>query len=166
MNQSTVAKEIVTVAEMARFVGLSRARFYSLMRQGVFPAPSRDPATKRPFYDRKNQKRCIEVRRTNCGANGRPVLFYAKRLDHQTGATTRRPRIGTAKKKALFERADIIGELRHGLSQLGLVDVSTDRIRLALAECCPDGHDGNGAGALLQLVFHRIGRQNSQDKQC
>ena len=32
-------KVAVSVAEMARMVGLSRARFYQLRRAGVFPTP-------------------------------------------------------------------------------------------------------------------------------
>ena len=49
-------KEIVTVSEMARMVGLSRARFYQLLRVGVFQEPSRNQETKRPFYDRQQQE--------------------------------------------------------------------------------------------------------------
>jgi len=59
-------KAAVTVAEMARMVGLSRARFYQLQKAGVFPAPKYDDVKKRPFYDQEAQKACLEVRRRNC----------------------------------------------------------------------------------------------------
>ena len=39
----------VTVAEMARMVGLSRARFYQLQKAGVFPTPQMNPSTEAPI---------------------------------------------------------------------------------------------------------------------
>ena len=59
--------------------GLSRQRFSQLVKAGVFPEPLRDGATGRPYYDGPGQEACLEVRRRNCGANGRVVLFYARR---------------------------------------------------------------------------------------
>src|SRR5207344_1180857 len=73
------SKAAVTVAEMSRMVGLSRARFYQLIGS-AFPHPVYDVATKRPFYSEEAQKVCLEVRRRNCGIDGKPILFYAKRL--------------------------------------------------------------------------------------
>src|SRR5437016_4078439 len=73
------SKIAVSVSDMARMVGLSRARFYQLMKLGVFPCPLRDPSKKRPYFDQKLQETCLEVRRRNCGVNGEPVLFYARR---------------------------------------------------------------------------------------
>src|SRR5471030_1670642 len=71
-------KAVVTVSEMARMCGLSRARFYQLQHAGVFPSPLYDVSTRRPFYVEELQKVCLEVRRRNCGINGKPVLFYAR----------------------------------------------------------------------------------------
>ncbi|MHC4093389.1 MAG: helix-turn-helix transcriptional regulator, partial [Planctomycetota bacterium] len=62
---SQVTKQCVSVTEMSRMVGLSRARFYQLMNQGVFPTPARRGETNRPFYDREGQEQCLLVRRTN-----------------------------------------------------------------------------------------------------
>jgi hypothetical protein len=44
------AKAVVSVSEMARMVGLSRARFYQLQQAGVFPLPVYDVASRRPVY--------------------------------------------------------------------------------------------------------------------
>src|ERR1700709_23369 len=71
-------KEAVSVAEMARIVGLSRARVFQLIWCGAFPFPVYDVETRRPFYDEESQKVCLEVRRRNCGCNGKPILFYAR----------------------------------------------------------------------------------------
>jgi hypothetical protein len=51
MSEET--KAVVTVSEMARMVGLSRARFYQLQRAGVFPPPERDAETGRPCHSRR-----------------------------------------------------------------------------------------------------------------
>ena len=55
MNENINTKAVVTVAEMARMVGLSRARFYQLMGS-TFPEPSRDEETGRPYYTEENRK--------------------------------------------------------------------------------------------------------------
>jgi hypothetical protein len=59
MKKTKRARDIVTVAAMARRVRLSRARFYRLMREGVIPKPSRNPKTKRPFYGQRGQRLCL-----------------------------------------------------------------------------------------------------------
>ena len=71
-------KNAVSVAEMARMLGLSRARFYQLIGT-AFPHPVYDVSTRRPFYDQEAQTLCLEVRHRNCGIDGKPILFYARR---------------------------------------------------------------------------------------
>jgi hypothetical protein len=80
MKEADSTKAAVTVAEMARMVGLSRARFYQLIQAGVFPEPERQADNSRPFFGENRQKECLEVRRRNYGVNGKAVLFYARRL--------------------------------------------------------------------------------------
>lgn len=75
----SVQKEVVSVVEMAEMVGLSRSRFYDLIDEGIFPPPLHDEATGRPFYSRRLQQKCLDVRQHNVGINGKPVMFYAKR---------------------------------------------------------------------------------------
>jgi hypothetical protein len=168
MPHAEPLKEIVTIAEMARNVGLSRARFYELMRKGIFPEPSRNPKTKRPFYDRQQQEQCLQARRTNCGANGKAVLFYSRQ---PTGTppskrppTTKRKRLsGLPDKTTGSTRDALMDELKHGLQQLGLAEITPASIRTALADEYPDGHDQVDRADLLLAVFRRLKRQNSQD---
>src|SRR5471030_2220513 len=80
MRETMQTKTVVTVAEMARMVGLSRARFYQLMQTGTFPPPLYDAQTHRPHFNEEMQLICLDVRRRNCGVNGKPVLFYARAL--------------------------------------------------------------------------------------
>ena len=75
-------KAVCSVSEMAQLVGLSRSRFYQLQKQGVFPHPLYDIATKRPFYPQHLQKRCLEIRNTGIGDNSQRILFYTQRIGH------------------------------------------------------------------------------------
>ena len=79
---------ICSVTEMAAKLGLSRSRFYQLMKARAVPQPVRCERTNRPFYPPDLQQRCIEIRKTRIGLNGQPVLFYAKRHE---GTSWRRP---------------------------------------------------------------------------
>lgn len=72
-------KSICTVTELAKKLALSRARFYQLQRAGVFPTPVYCLYTKRPFYPMDLQGKCLEIRKTGIGHNGRPIIFYSKR---------------------------------------------------------------------------------------
>src|SRR4051812_41958032 len=108
-------RAVVTVSEMARMVGLSRARFYQLVEAGVFPQPVYCVSTRRPMYVEELQKICLEVRRRNCGANGRPVLLYARGPRPPATAKPTKPAI--AKLKVTVPHVDLI----EGLAALGLV---------------------------------------------
>jgi len=72
-------KAVCSVAELARKLGMSRARFYQLMEKGVFPKPVYCTRTKRPFYTLDLQQKCIDARKTGIGHNGLPVVFYSAR---------------------------------------------------------------------------------------
>src|SRR3954470_7229740 len=118
MNVET--KAVVTVAEMARMVGLSRARFYQLQRTGVFPQPVYDVSTRRPIYVEEAQKVCLEVRRRNCGVNGQPVLFYSR--GHPLPAQTKPPRTAKPTPTKMNNHADLM----DGLAALGLTTTAAE----------------------------------------
>ena len=163
MNRTEIPKEVVSVSEMARLVGLSRARFYQLVKEGVFPPPSRNDETKRPFYNRAQQEKCLEVRKTNCGANGKATLFYAMRAaaSPPSRPRSRQNRVSRSlRARNQSSRDATISELRHGLTQLGVEDVTDARLRTALAEMYPDGHRDVEAAELLRAVFGRLRCQN------
>jgi hypothetical protein len=79
MTTNTEHQSICSVSQLARNLRLSRARFYQLQHTGVFPPPIYCILTKRPFYPMDLQKRCLEIRKTGIGNNGRPIIFYSKR---------------------------------------------------------------------------------------
>ncbi|MHC4131287.1 MAG: helix-turn-helix transcriptional regulator [Planctomycetota bacterium] len=68
-------KAVCSVSEMARKVSLSRARFYQLQKNGVFPKPVYLHHSGRPFYTLDLQQKCVEVRKTGIGFNGKPIIF-------------------------------------------------------------------------------------------
>src|SRR3954470_9821368 len=99
-------KAAISVGEMARRVGMSRARFYQLVAKGVFPQPERHVETGRPFYSVELQAACLEVRRSNRGIDGQPVLFYARRATPEPQQTPARKRQGDQ------QHADLIDALK------------------------------------------------------
>jgi hypothetical protein len=147
----------VSISEMARLVGLSRQRFHQLMKAGVFPEPLRDEATGRPYYDESGQAQCLEVRRRNCGVNGKVVLFYARR---QPAPTTARPtRTTSAPRRSAPDRhADVL----DGVRALGLAQAAPAQVAEAVAALYPAGTAGVDVGEVIRRVFLRL-RQNPAD---
>lgn len=154
MNDSISLKMAVTVAQMARMVGLSRARFYQLMKQGVFPPPKLNESKNRPFYDEELQKVCLEVRRKNFGVNGVVVLFYARR---QEIAPTKRKAIQAVPKKQ--SHADVI----ESLKALGLT-VTAAEVRTAMQELFPEGSVNSAHGEVVRAIFLHLKRRNTAEK--
>ena len=145
-------KAAVSVAEMARMVGLSRARFYQLI-DGTFPPPLYTEATRRPFYDEELQAVCLEVRRRNCGVDGKPVLFYARR-------PLAAPVPGRKPKKTTNDKyADLV----DGLKGLGLVGVTAAQVAEAVKACYPNGVPEMSNGEVLRAVFLHCRSQNTSD---
>lgn len=70
---------VCSVRQMADILNLSRERFYQLQKTRVFPPPVYDIATRRPFYTQDLQQRCIQIRKTGVGFDGRTVLFNKTR---------------------------------------------------------------------------------------
>jgi hypothetical protein len=149
MSDELPTKAVVTVAEMARMCNLSRARFYQLQKAGIFPTPLYDVSTRRPFYDQELQKVCLEVRRRNCGVNGKPVLFYARRPGLR--ANTSKP------KKATVEKSNLV----EGLKSLGLTTVTAAQVGSALGELFPCGTTGVAEAEVLRSVFLVLRRRDS-----
>jgi hypothetical protein len=153
MSVPIQTKAVVSVAEMARMCGLSRARFYQLVNEGVFPSPLYRIETKRPFFSQEMQETCLEVRRRNCGLNGRPVLFYARRLGTPISKAKATP------PKNSHKHADLI----EGLRALGLTIVNSTEVEAAIQKCFPSGRSGVDDEIVLRRVFLHLKRQNSSD---
>lgn len=154
MSVEVRTKAVVSVAEMARMCGLSRARFYQLVQTGVFPPPLYSIETRRPFFTEEMQEVCLEVRRRNSGINGRPVMFYARRFG--SSVVPKPKRTPTTKSK---QHADLI----EGLKALGLATVTAAQVEAALEKCFPSGNGSLDEATILRTVFLHLKRQDSSD---
>ena len=153
MSAGIETKSAVTVAEMARMCGLSRARFYQL-KGTTFPEPSRDSDTGRPFYNEEQQRVCLEVRRRNCGINGKPVLFYSR---------GNKPITAPARNRKPKPTKPVHGELIDALRSLGLVSVTAQQADVVIKELFPSGIANIDHGEVVRAVFIHIQRHNSTD---
>ena len=144
-------KAIVTVSEMARMVGLSRARFYQLVRSGVFPQPAYDKG--RPVYTEEQQQICLEVRRKNRGIDGRPVLFYSRRRAIEPARRKKRA-------DPLPARNKDIPALLDGLNALGLTTATAAQVVEVTKQLFPQGTAGLDQAEVLRGVFLHLKRQN------
>ena len=151
-------KVVVTVAEMARMVGLSRARFYQLVTAGTFPAPLYDVTTRRPLFVEQQQEVCLEVRRRNCGVNGKAVLFYARRIS----AVTQRASASTSTPKRVTTKP-ASDPLVESIKALGLASATAATVRAAVAEVFPNGATGIDQGVVIRAVFLHLKRRNTAD---
>jgi len=159
MSGDIVTKAAVSVTEMARMVGLSRARFYQLVKKGTFPPADQDSATNRPCFFEEKQRQILEARRRNCGVDGKPILFYCRRNDAGQKRSTSRPTIGKVK-EVVKKYTDLI----DGLAGLN-VTATVAQVEPLVKELFPIGTDGVDPGEVIRAVFLRIQRQNSGDKQ-
>lgn len=135
-------KVAVNVAEMARMLGLSRARFYQLIGS-AFPYPVYDVATRRPFYDEESQQKCLQVRQRNCGIDGKPILFYCRRSPVS---------MPIKKKTVQVTKTKGISDLLEGLRSLGLV-VAQAQVDAAVKRLYPKGINGVGPAEAVRSIF-------------
>lgn len=149
-------KAAVTISEMARMVSLSRARFYQLIGS-TFPWPLYAVSTRRPFYDEELQKVCLEVRRRNCGVDGRPVLFYAKQHSLPPRPTIKRKPV--AKPKAPIHDDGLL-DILEGVRSLGLCMATYSQVEAAVETAFPDGMREVPQGEVIRAVFLKLARQN------
>ena len=151
MSEET--KAVVTVSEMARMCGLSRARFYQLQKAGIFPPPLYDVSTRRPIYDEELQKVCLEVRHRNCGVNKKPILFYARR---NPLAPASKP-----KAKAPTPKMEQYPELIEDLQSPALgVRVTPAEVGAAVKRVYPQGIAGVDHAEVVKAVFQHLKHKN------
>ena len=151
MFSNSATKTAVSVTEMASMMGLSRARIYQLIRKGKLPTPDIEEGSKRPFFNEEKQQQCLEVRRRNCGIDGKPIMFYAKRRD----AGVSRKKVERTK-SAPTQHADLIDHL--GVMGITATAAQVDAV---VKELFPTGTTGKPQEEVFRAVFLRIRSQNS-----
>ena len=153
MTGDIVTKSVVSVTEMARMVGLSRARFYQLVRRGTFPAADHDAVSNRPCYCEEKQRQILEARRRNCGVDGKPLLFYSRRRDLGQMKAPARPMKLKTKSNQYAEVIDILEQVK--------ITMTTAQVEAVVKELFPEGTDGIDPGTIVEAIIERRRRQNA-----
>lgn len=79
----------MTIMEMTEILGVSKTRLYDLIRDGILPAPLRNPSNNRPVFSEQLTETCRQVLKTHIGVNGRPYTPNRKRKTSNGSATKR-----------------------------------------------------------------------------
>ena len=158
MNETANTKAAMSVSEMAREVGLSRARFYGLIGK-TFPPPVYDLGTRRPYYTEELQQVCLDVRRRNCGVDGHPVLFYSRRTAPAPVSPKRRKLVPARPAATKSKHAEIVESVRT----LGLTTATAAQIDSVVRVLFPAGTADAEHGEIVRAVFVHLMRQNRGD---
>lgn len=154
MNEAL--KDIVSITEHCRDLGLSRSRYYQLVRLGVFLPPVYDIQTKQPCMPLEIQSKNLEARRRNCGVNGKPILFYAKTVGVPTSPT-----------KACSAAPKVDAKIQELVESLGALNlhVSSAQVQEAVKEVFRDGIKEIDGETIKRLFIHirQKNRRNSAD---
>ena len=133
----------ITLQELCDQLGISKGRYYTLQRRGIFPAPQRT-SSNRPVFDQTLTQQCVEVVRSRVGINGEPILF------------NRKPVQEPSKKRATpvkGKHEDLIA----ALGSLGL-SVTAEQVTAAIASL-PDGGADMDEPRLIRAVFLYLKKQ-------
>jgi len=145
MHQNNEFVAVCSIREMADKLHLSRPRFYQLRELDVFPPPVYCPYTKRPFYPLELQNKCLQIRDTGIGQNGKPILFYSPR----------KKKNGQRPQKAENEGVEHFKSLSTSLKELG-IKVTIIQVQNALKVLFPEGlpEDRDDSVIIANLFRH------------
>ena len=130
---------VCSVTELAKMLGLSRARVYQLQKMGILPKPLYCSRTRRPYYSLELQKECLDIRKTGIGHNGQPIIFNATRKDRS--------------KKPQSSSDPMYKELADILRQMGS-NVTRDKVKDAVKAIYPNGLDRQSdQGMVIRDLF-------------
>jgi hypothetical protein len=144
------------VSELAKTLGLSRGRFYQLVEKGSFPSPIYDVRSHRPYYTQELQQICQEVRYTNIGHDGLPILFYTPRKKDDPSMST----LPSPKKTKKTTLSLIYEELTETLSNMGVRSITPEQVEDAFRRLYPEGNiENTDQGLLIRQLFRHFKTQ-------
>lgn len=167
-DATSTSAAAISVSAMARQVGLSRARFYDLIQDGFFVAPVCLIGNKRSVYFASMVERNMLAKQTGIGCNGEIRVFNvassSSTSDESSRGTTtprtrRRRRVSTNSSQS-NDADGLVQRLVHAQRQLGLTDVTTERVSQAVALVCPDGTADIAEADLIRAVYRRLRGSN------
>ena len=148
-------KAVYSVAETAEMCGISRARFYDLMRAGVMPSPVYCIRTRRPMFTADLAALCLRVRETNIGMDGRYVIFYTRRPEPSAPTPAPASRVRAAQRQQVPEADPLVREMIEALRAMG-VQLTEGELVVAITRQCPTGVRDETFEADLRAVFDRL----------
>ena len=149
--------EIISINQLCSLMGISRSRYYQILSEGLILPPTHSDS-KRPYFTREMALRNLAVKKNNFGVNGKICLFYNVRDSPISSSKNNSPKKEN-KKKTTDKNTDMI----EGLSCLGLNDIKSSQIEVALKKSFPSGTDYVEEGEILKQVYCQIKAQNSND---
>ncbi len=134
----------VTLQELCEMLSISKTRFYTLQKRGIFPEPQRTTSN-RPVFDTEQVQKCVEVVRSRVGINGEPILFNRKSVQE---SSKKHPAAAKAKHNDLIA----------ALASLGLA-VTKEQVAVAIHSLPNNGGDLDEP-ALIKAVFLHLKKQS------
>ena len=120
---------------------MSRARFYQLQKEGIFPQSLYDIRTRRPFFDVRLQEICHEVRQTGIGFNGQYILFYSPRKNNGDKPTKRKARSNSQYSELVATLNNMDLHVNHG------------EVAEAVEQLYPKGFGEQDMGVVIRELF-------------
>ena len=156
---SSPTRAFVSLSELAEDVlGLSRARLYELIERGAMPQPIYCLRTRRPLFDAELQRTALAVRQTGVGIDGSAVIFH--RRERQT-TTPALPTPARARRRASAPPSSRHADLVSSLQALGVGQADERSVAAAVADCFPNGLDGQQDADVLRVLFRHLRRRES-----
>ena len=155
MEEKTIP-EIVSINQMCSLMSISRSRYYQILSEGLIHPPVYSDSN-RPYFTRELALMNLAVKKNNIGVNKKICIFYncAPTISSAKNKTIKKEQ----KKKTTDNHADII----EGLSCLGLDEIKSSQVEVALKKLFPNGTENVEDGEILRQVFCLIKEQNSID---
>ncbi len=154
-------REYVSFSALAEdILGLSRARLYELVERGAMPQPCYDLRTRRPVFTREQQEQALAVMRFGVGIDGQPIIFYRRNRHAPEAAsidTPARARRRTSASRVSSRHAD----LANSLHSLGVSQADERTVASAVAECFPNGLEGQQDSDVLRVLFRHLRRRET-----
>jgi hypothetical protein len=102
----------------------------------------------------------LEIRRRNCGANGKPILFYARRFATEPVIK----KMPARKSKSKTQKDSTIDRLINDLKSLGIDCPNPVQVESTMKSCFPAGISQVEESEVLRTLYRTLKRQNTSDK--
>ena len=140
-------KPVCSISYLCKnIVGLSRAQFYNLQRDQIFPPAQTDEKSGRKYFTLEQQKECYNIRTSGITYSKDFYLFYSPRSSSQSSS---------AQKKTAPKSDERAIELMDTLNQMGL-DVKAEQVSEVLQSAYPEGYQSIEEGLLIRNLFRLL----------